>query len=69
MSKTIMSVIRDMLLSKKFLSTIAGVIVAGAAKIGLEMETDAVALLIAPIISYVLGQGVADAGKYISTNV
>lgn len=50
-------------MSKKFLSMVSGVIVAGAAKIGLEMSTDTVALLIAPIISYVLGQGVADIGK------
>lgn len=61
--RTLWTVIRDMLMSKKFLSMVSGVIVAGAAKIGLEMSTDTVALLIAPIISYVLGQGVADIGK------
>lgn len=62
-SRTIWTVVRDMLMSKKFLTMISGVIVAGAAKIGLEMSADTVALLIAPIISYVLGQGVADIGK------
>ena len=53
----------EMLVSKKFIVAIAGVIVAAAAKIGLDLDTESVALILSPIIAFILGQGVADSGK------
>ena len=41
----------------------AGVIVAVAAKRGLDLDTEAVAAIISPILAYILGQGFADFGK------
>lgn len=55
--------IRAMLGSKKFVAAVAGTIVAATAKYGLELDTEAVATVIAPIIAYILGQGVSDFGK------
>lgn len=55
--------LRAMLASKKFIGAIAGVIVAGALKVGVDLPTDAVAAVISPIVAYILGQGVADLGK------
>lgn len=49
--------------SKKFLMAVAGTVVAAAAKIGLELPTETVGLLMAPIITYLLSQGWADHGK------
>ena len=55
--------LRVMLGSKKFIGAIAGMIVAAALKVGLELPSDAVAAVIAPVVAYILGQGVADLGK------
>jgi hypothetical protein len=55
--------VKSMLTSKKVLASIAGVIVAGAARIGLELDTEAVLAVISPIMLYILAQGMADFGK------
>jgi len=55
--------VRAMLGSKKAIAGIAGVVVAAALRVGLELETDAVAAVLAPILAYILGQGAADIGK------
>ena len=57
------SVLYDLLTSKKALATIAGTIVAATAKIGLELDTEAVLAIVGPTIAYILGQGMADLGK------
>ena len=55
--------IREFLTSKKFIVAVAGLIVAAAGKVGLELPTDTVVLLLAPIITYLISQGWADRGK------
>ena len=50
--------------SKKAVAAIAGVIVAACLKVGLELDAEAVAAVLAPLIAYILGQGVSDLGKY-----
>lgn len=59
----IWSVIKEGATSKKFIVAVSGVIIAAAAKIGLELPTETVGLLIAPILTYLLSQGWADRGK------
>lgn len=59
----IWQVIKEAATSKKFIVTVAGVIAAAAMKINLELSTEAVATIIAPVIAYIIGQGWADSGK------
>lgn len=59
----IFQMIKEAVSSKKFIMTVAAVIAAWTAKIGLDLPTETVALLIAPIVTYVLAQGWSDAGK------
>jgi hypothetical protein len=58
-----LDVLKEMLTSKKFLAAVAGVLVAAAARIGLDLPVEDVAAVLAPIIAYIVGQGWADAGK------
>ena len=55
--------LKTLLTSKKFVAAIVGVIVGLVAKLGVELDTDATALVISPILAYIVGQGVADHGK------
>jgi len=55
--------ILEMIGSKKAIAMVAGVVVAIAAKRGLELDTEAVAAVVSPILAYILGQGAADFGK------
>lgn len=55
--------IREVLTSKKAIAAIVGVIVAFAARYGLELPADAVTQVISPIVAYIIGQGFADFGK------
>jgi uncharacterized membrane protein (DUF441 family) len=57
------AVLKEMATSKKAIAAIAGVLVALASKVGLHLDDQAVALIVAPIVSYILGQGWADSGK------
>lgn len=59
----IWSVIKEFLTSKKFIAAVAGVIIAAASKIGLDLSTETVGLLIAPILTYLISQGWADRNK------
>lgn len=59
----ILDVIKEFLTSKKFIVTVSGVIIAAAGKIGLELSTETVGLLILPIITYLVSQGWSDRGK------
>ena len=49
--------------SKKAIAAVVGVIVTTAGTYGLELPTDALALVVSPIIAYIVGQGWADSGK------
>ena len=55
--------IKDMLESKKAVAMIAGLVVSFAAKYGLELPTAELTAVLSPVLAYILGQGVADAGK------
>ena len=55
--------IADLLKSKKALTAIAGVIIAIAAKAGLDMSTDELMPILSPLMAYIVGQGIADHGK------
>jgi len=55
--------IKGILGSKKALAAIAGVVVSLVAKLGVDLPTDALVAILAPIMAYIVGQGVADIGK------
>lgn len=59
----ILQMIKEAVSSKKFVMTIAAVIAAWAGKIGLELPTETVTLIVGPIVVYVAAQGWADTGK------
>lgn len=63
MINSLWSAVKGMLASKKFVAGIAGVIVGFAAKIGWDLETDAVVALLSPLMVAITGQAVADVGK------
>ena len=49
--------------SKKALAMIAGLIASLAGKYGLDIPTEELTVVLSPVLAYILGQGVADAGK------
>ncbi len=53
----------DIFKSKKFQAAIAGLLVALLAKQGLQLDDQAVLLILSPILTYIGAQGVADIGK------
>jgi hypothetical protein len=58
-----MDVLKELVTSKKLIAALIGVVVALAARLGLDLSTEDVALVVAPIVAFVLGQGLADLGK------
>ena len=52
-----------MLTSKKFIAASAGVIISLGGTWGLDLPTDSVMAILSPIMAYIIGQGIADAGK------
>lgn len=58
-----MMVVRDLFRSKKFVAALIAMISALAGKFGLEWDNAFVATLITPLVIFIGGQGVADAGK------
>ena len=59
----ILEVIKEGATSKKLIAAVAGAITAAALKIGLDLPTADVVAIIAPVVAYIIGQGVADSGK------
>ena len=59
----ILDVLKSLLSSKKFLATLVGIIVTLVAKIGWDVPEETVTKLVGLLASYVVGQGIADAGK------
>lgn len=55
--------LKTMLLSKKFLAMVAGLIVSFAARYGLNLSEAEVAGIVALFVAYILGQGITDSGK------
>jgi len=54
----------ELLTSKKAIAAATGVIIAFAARYGLELPSDAVTQILTPIVAYIVGQGMADFGKH-----
>ena len=63
MGATIKNLILGYVGSKKFIALVAGAIVALLAKYKFQVDTTVVEGLIAMVISYIIGQGIADNGK------
>jgi hypothetical protein len=55
--------LKDLLASKKFLVLLAAIIVAIASKLGLNLDPDMLTQIIALAGAYIVGQGIADHGK------
>jgi uncharacterized membrane protein (DUF441 family) len=55
--------IRSLLSSKKAVAAIAGVVVIGASRAGIVLPTEATHDLVAVVVAYLIGQGLADVGK------
>ncbi len=58
-----LSAIKGMLQSKKAVAMVGGVLVGLAGKVGLNLPAEELTAVLSPILAYILGQGVADAGK------
>jgi len=59
----LLSALKEMITSKKFIAAVAGIIVTLAAKKGLDIKPDYVNPIVGMIVAYIVGQGVADHGK------
>jgi|19_taG_2_1085344.scaffolds.fasta_scaffold205979_1 uncharacterized membrane protein (DUF441 family) len=58
-----MDIVRQILQSKKALAAIAGVLVLLAGRIGLDLPDQTAVEITGIVISYILGQGIADINK------
>ena len=54
---------KDMFASKKFLVAITAVLISDGAKVGLNVANDVLLPVVVLVASYIVGQGIADAGK------
>lgn len=59
-----MQAIRDLLSSKKFLVAAISVIAHVAGRYGFDVDQEAMLTLLSPLYAYIVGQGIADAGKH-----
>ena len=55
--------LRSMFTSKKFIASLAGVVVSLVGTIGIDLPADSIMAILSPLMAYIVGQGVADAGK------
>ncbi|MCP4415957.1 MAG: hypothetical protein GY805_05000 [Chloroflexi bacterium] len=53
----------ELLKSKKFQTSIIAVVVMLLGDVGLDLDPVALMGIVSPFIAYILGQGIADAGK------
>ena len=53
----------DLLKSKKFQASLVGLIVAMVGRIGLNLDEQALLTVLSPILTYIVGQAMADIGK------
>lgn len=56
-------VIKALFSSKKFVAALVAMVVWLAGKLGLHLSTEVVSGAIAPLLTYIVGQGIADQGK------
>lgn len=59
----ILAVLKEAVTSKKLIMAVAAAVAAAAGKIGLDLPTETVGLIVGPIVAYIIGQGWADRGK------
>lgn len=59
----IFQMVKEAVSSKKFVTTVAGTVAAAGMKVGLDLPTEDVAAILAPVVAYILAQGWADRGK------
>lgn len=55
--------LKALLASKKFVMAILGMVAMAAAKLGFELDTEAAFVIVSPLLTAILGQGIADQGK------
>ena len=60
---TLIELVTEFLTSKKWLTAVAGVIAAGLLRINLDIPIEDIAVVLSPVIAYILGQGWSDTGK------
>jgi len=58
-----LQILKALFSSKKFLVMLAGILLASASKLGLDLDEDLVNQILAMVGAYVVGQGIADHGK------
>lgn len=58
-----MDLVRNLLGRKKVVAAGIAVVVAVAGRFGLELAVEDVALIVGPIVAFIIGQGIADNGK------
>ena len=58
-----MNLIKQLLSSKKAIAAVTGVLVSVVGRWGLDLPVDAVNQIVGVIAAYIVGQGIADAGK------
>lgn len=56
-------VIKALFSSKKFVAALVAMLVWIAGKVGLHLSTEVISGAIAPLLTYIVGQGIADQGK------
>ena len=59
----IRKVIQDFLSSKKGIALLVGVIITFVAKYGIDVDEATVTQVVSLVVAYIVGQGIADAGK------
>ena len=58
-----MAVLKALFSSKKFVAMLVGIVATLLAKIGLDVDDATVTKLVGVVVSFILGQGIADHGK------
>ncbi len=63
MRKAMVQALTGLLGSKKAWMAVTGAIAAGAMRLGFDVDANTVGLILSPILTAIIGQGVADHGK------
>ena len=58
------AVLKQLLSSKKFTVALATTLVWAVSLIGFDVDVETMTAILSPLYAYVIGQGVADAGKH-----
>lgn len=58
-----MQVIKELLRSKKFVTSIIATVVAVLGTFGFHVDEASLAMVLSPFLAFIVGQGIADTGK------